>query len=285
MVSQSDKSSIIVGEIELCRPFYKPANFSIEGRFFLAKEGPKFNQKSQRLRERIPLTLPVRVLGRDSPDSEWTEMSRLVDVTPFGARFRLSRPTEVGRLLHLTLAMPRQLRAFDHVEDQYRVWCLVRNVRLLDPQKEKGALVEVGVAFVGKRPPRSYEQNPTRRYDVAQSRMEKGLWIAYEKSAEQLDEVAVADKRKESRQLIPIEVVIEIFEGDKLVHSENTVTENISRQGAAVFTSLDIAVGAFIKMSSELHNTSVLAVVRSRRKGADGIMRLHLEFVGSEWPL
>jgi hypothetical protein len=31
--------------------------------------------------------------------------------------------------LRLTLAMPRQLRCFDHVEDQYRVWSLVRNVR------------------------------------------------------------------------------------------------------------------------------------------------------------
>jgi hypothetical protein len=29
----------------------------------------------------------------------------------------------------------------------------------------------------------------------------------------------------------------------------------------------------------------VLGVVRTRRKGDDGIMRLHLEFVGSQWPL
>src|SRR6266480_1059988 len=112
-------------------------------------------EKSRRLRERIGLSLPVRVSGRDSIDHEWTEMSRLVDVTPFGARFRLKRPTEVGRLLLLTLAMPRQLRCFDHVEDQYRVWSLVRNVKMLDPKTQRGALVEVGVAFVGKYPPRT----------------------------------------------------------------------------------------------------------------------------------
>src|SRR5947199_7103291 len=113
-------------------------------------------EKSRRLRERIGLQLPVRVNGRDSVDHEWTEMSRLVDVTPFGARLRLKRPTEVGRLLLLTLAMPRQLRCFDHVEDQYRVWSLVRNLRTLNPQTDKGAVMEIGVAFVGKHPPKSF---------------------------------------------------------------------------------------------------------------------------------
>ena len=112
---------------------------------------PKNNQsdeKSRRLRERIGLKLPVRVYGRDSLDDEWMEMSRLVDVTPFGARLSLKRPTEPGRLLHLTLSMPPKLPCFDHTEDQYRVWSLVRNAKLLEPGA--GALIEIGVAFVGK---------------------------------------------------------------------------------------------------------------------------------------
>lgn len=69
------------------------------------------------------------------------------------------------------------------------------------------------------------------------------------------------------------------------MQSENTVTENISRWGAAVFTSLDVVPGAFVKMSSDRYQAAVLAIVRARRTGAEGIMRLHLEFVGSEWPL
>src|SRR5947209_11842586 len=133
-------------------------------------------EKSRRLRERIGLRLPVRVQGRDSIDHEWTEMSRLVDVTPFGARLRLKRPTEVGRLILLTMAMPRQLRCFDHVEDQYRVWSLVRNLRLLDPKKEMGALVEIGVAFVGKRPPKSFAVDPSQHYEIARTSTEAGLW-------------------------------------------------------------------------------------------------------------
>lgn len=241
--------------------------------------------KDWRVRKRIELALPVRVHCRESLDHEWTEMSRLVDVTPFGARLRLKRPTETGRLLQLTLPMPRPLRCFDHIEDQYRVWSLVRSVKLLDPGAEKGALVEIGMAFVGKRPPRSFEVDPARRYEIAESRAEAGLWAVKEESGDSLAEAAT-DKPRETRHNIPIEVLIEVFAKDgSFSESEKTVTENISEHGAAVFTTLDLSPGRFVKISSEQYRTSVLGVVRTRRLGANGIARLHLEFVGSEWPL
>ena len=50
-------------------------------------------------------------------------------MTPFGAGFTLKRPTEKGRLLYMTIPMPRQLRVFDHVEDQYRIWAIVRYMK------------------------------------------------------------------------------------------------------------------------------------------------------------
>ena len=236
--------------------------------------------KDWRVRKRIELALPVRVHCRESLDHEWTEMSRLVDVTPFGARLRLKQPTEIGRLLRLTLPMPRQLRCFDHIEDQYRVWSLVRNLKLLDPGAEKGALVEIGVAFVGKRPPRSFEADPAQRYEIAGSSTEVGLWAVKESLAE------APEKPRETRHHIPIEVLIEVFAEDgSLSESEKTVTENISQHGAAVFTTLNLSPGRFVKISSEQYQTSVLGVVRTRRLGANGIARLHLEFIGSEWPL
>ena len=251
----------------------------------LAKQVTKFDQKSQRLRERIQLTLPVRVYGRERGGQDWTEMTRLIDVTPFGARLRLSRPIDIGRLLQLTMAMPRVLRAFDHAEDQYRVWAMVRNVRLLEQKTPKDNLVEIGVAFIGKRPPSSYEQNPGLRYEVAQTKLESQLWTTEDGSIQQLPEAEIDDYRKESRQLIPIDVLVEVYQADRLVAGEQTVTENISRKGATVFTTLQIDPGTFVKMSSDRYNATVLGVVRARRAGADGIMRLHLEFLGSEWPL
>ena len=252
----------------------------------MARATTKDGGQSKRLRERFELALPVRVQCRESLDHEWVEMSRLVDVTPFGARFRLKRPTEAGRLLLLTLPMPRPLRCFDHVEDQYRVWSLVRNLRLLDPGREKGALVEIGVAFVGKRAPRSFEADPSRRYEIARSVTETGLWTVQEESGDSLAEVPETDKRQETRHNIPVEVLIEVFAKDgSFSHSENTVTENISRQGAAIFTTLDLSPGRFVRLSSPQYQSALLAVIRNRRTGPDGIARLHLEFVGSEWPL
>ena len=248
---------------------------------------PKNNQsdeKSRRVRERIGLKLPVRVYGRDSLDDEWTEMSRLVDVTPFGARLSLKRPTEPGRLLHLTLSMPPKLRCFDHTEDQYRVWSLVRNAKLLEPGA--GALIEIGVAFVGKHPPQSFASDPSRHYEMAQSRLGSGLWSVREESDEMISEVPVTDKRKESRHTIPVDLLIQVFGANgELSAGERTVTENISRVGAAVFTTLDVTPGHFVKVTSEQYATSRLAIVRGRRAGPDGIPRLHLEFVGGEWPL
>jgi len=212
-------------------------------------------------------------------------MSRLLDVTPFGARLTLKRPTETGRLLHLTLPMPRPLRVFDHVEDQYRIWALVRNIKLLDPGAEKGALVEIGVAFVGKRPPRSFNEDPSRRYEIAQSASELA-WAVKEEGGEALSELSETDKRGESRHNIPTEVLIEVFDKKgELSLNEKTVTENISRRGAAVFTSLDLSRGRFVKVSSEQYQMALLAVVRNAHTGADGISRLHLEFIGTEWPL
>lgn len=231
------------------------------------------------------MPLPARIYGRESDNREWTEMTRLVDVTPFGARFRLMRPVDIGRLLQLTLKMPHQLRVFDHVEDQYRVWSIVRNARLLEQKTPKDSLLEVGVAFIGKRPPRSFEANPALRYEIAQTKLESKLWAAQEDSVEELAEIVIDDLRKDSRQLIPVDVLIEVLEAGKIVNSEQSVTENISPGGATVFTELDIEAGTFVKMSNQRYNAFVLGVVRARRAGTDGITRLHLEFIGSEWPL
>ena len=229
------------------------------------------------------MSLPVRVTCRETAGYEWTEMSRLVDLTPFGARLRLKRPTEIGRLLLLTMAMPRQLRCFDHAEDQYKVWSLVRNLKTVDPKTHNSAVVEIGVAFVGKRPPDSFRNDPATRYDIAP--LQAGMWAVREESAETLAEINVTDKRKKSRHTIPTEVTIEVFCGEREAPQiESTVTENLSGSGAAMFTALNLERGRFVKIRTR-DGLELLAVVRDRRVGPDGIGRLHVEFVGREWPL
>ena len=251
----------------------------------MSQNDSKKDAQSRRIRERVALGLPVRVHCRESPQPDWEEVSRLVDVTPFGARLRLKRPVEIGRLLLLTMAMPRQLRCFDHVEDQYRVWSLVRNLTLLDPKIEKGAIVEIGVAFVGKRPPQSFQENPLTRYQIAKTKDKEALWAVKEESDELLEQMA-SERRRATRHSIPVEILVEPFgeQGDFL-SGESTVTENVSSKGALVFTTLQLPIGRFVRVTSPQHSAQILAVVRDRRTGPDGIGRLHLEFIGSEWPL
>ncbi|HEX8000032.1 MAG TPA: PilZ domain-containing protein [Pyrinomonadaceae bacterium] len=246
----------------------------------------KFNEKSRRMRERLELTLPVRVHCREREDYEWVEMTRLIDVTPFGARISLAHPTEPGRLLHLTMPMPRQLRCFDFVEPQYRIWSLVRNLSMLPLSDNKNVRFAVGVAFIGKRPPPSYEVDPTKRYEVAGSVTESGLWLLREMTERAATHTPTDDPRPETRFNLPIEVVVEVFDekGETSV-CETTVTENISRRGAAVFTTLDVERGRLVRLTSSQYQLAVVAAVRARRAGPDGIMRLHLEFIDRQWPL
>lgn len=234
----------------------------------------------KRIRERLELKLPVRVRCRETPDFEWMEVTRLTDVTPFGAGFTLKRPTETGRLLHMTIPMPRQLRVFDHVEDQYRVWALVRYVRAV-PAADKGTVFEIGVAFIGKHAPISHELEPWKRYDLS-TPDNQSMPIA----EEAVTPVPSSDQRIHTRYNIGVDMLLETLdEKGELTATENSVTENISRTGATLYTTMQIPVGRFVRLTSTQYNLTVHAAVRARSTGADGIPRIHVEFIDAEWPL
>src|ERR1044072_2271901 len=162
-------------------------------------------EKPKRVRERIKLALPVRVLCKESAGHEWMEMSRLTDVTPFGARFTISHPTETGRLLQLTLAMPRQLRCFDHIVDQYRVWALVRHIT--PRQGAAGELrYDIGVAVTGKDPPASFIHDPATRYEADSISAETNLWQVRE--VENKETGSSAARAKDTRLHMALSVSI-----------------------------------------------------------------------------
>lgn len=238
--------------------------------------------KLKRIRERLELRLPVRVHCQETEDVEWTEITRLIDVTPFGAGFALKHPIEKGRLLHMTIPMPRQLRVFDHVEDQYRVWALVRHVKSVMPSEGNSPSFEIGVAFIGKTPPKSYAENPAKRYEIGgmsqENLVEVEDWVP--------SETLTADKRIATRHNIPVDMLIETVNEDGQVdQSERTVTENISQKGAALYTTLDLRVGRFIRLTSDQFKLTVHAAVRGHSMGPSGVPRVHVEFIDRDWPL
>src|SRR4051812_103463 len=242
-----------------------------------------FDGKSRRRRERLELSLPARVFGRESEDHEWVEQTRLLDVTPFGVRFSLSRPTEPGRLLHLTLPMPRQLRCFDHIEDQYRVWSVVCRITVAPEFGAEGgeARFEVGVAFTGKNPPASYIREPTTLYEVDSLSAEDNLWKLRE-----VERAGPASRSEQTRLRVAIPVTVEVFDEDgRVAMSEQTVTENLSPRGAAVWTTLKGGRRRFVRLTSSQTGMSVRAALRAPPPSPHRIPRPPLEFIDKRWPL
>jgi hypothetical protein len=132
--------------------------------------------KSRRLAERKPSTLKVHIHCRESEDQSWEETSTLKDLSTSGARLTVKHSPEYGQLLLLTLPLPRHLRAFDKAERDYRVWVVVRSVKVIAMAQPGKTLNEVGVAFIGKTPPPSFIRDPGTRYDLKPTPTRSGLW-------------------------------------------------------------------------------------------------------------
>ena len=241
-------------------------------------------EKENRRIHRISLSLPIRVEIQVDKAVAWNEITRLSDISPFGAGFVLKRPVKRGRLLLMTMPLPRQLRNYDFLEPQYRVWGLVRRCVSIS-ERAGGESYALGVAFIGKRAPEGFLENPAKLYDITH-REEQGLWSVTEAAALPDERDLPKFEQRQSRFPIPLSLLVEVVDaGDNVIASENTVTENLSLSGASVFSTLDLEIGSFLRITSEQYNTTVIAVVRNKRLGADCIPRLHVEFIDRFFPL
>ena len=240
--------------------------------------------KENRRIQRYALALPARVEVRVDKNFAWNDITRLEDVSAFGCGMNLNRPVKRGRLLQVSVPMPRQLRCYDYLEPQYKIWGLVRRcVTVAEGTKEQS--YAVGVAFVGKNPPPAFMDNPAKLFDLSE-REDGGLWQLREADLNADESDLPAYLRRHTRFSIPETLLIEMLdENGDVAASEVTVTENISVGGAAVFTSFDVTDGAFLRVKSERHDLSIISIVRGRHVGTDGIVRLHLEFIDHLYPL
>lgn len=233
-------------------------------------------ERRERRTSRIALQLPIRVEAQESKNAILREVTHLVSVSPLGASFYLTRKFSIGQLVLLTMPLPTSLRNYDHYEQQYCVWGIVRHCNLM-PVAGSSAH-HIGVAFIGKYPPSSYKANPLTIYRISGVKT-GGLYEVVEDRRAQLN-------TPQPRYAIPVSLYIAKLDArENIVAQEFTVTENISRGGASVFSTLAVEVGELVKIISEQYNVSLLAEVRSLRRGDDGLPRLHLKFVNEEFPL
>lgn len=240
---------------------------------------------SPRAAKREEAHLPVRVKCHESETGEWEQSTELLNVSPLGALLQVSRPTEPGRLLHLTLPMPRRLRCYDHDEEHYGIWSLVRHIKTLAAEPDQLPNFEIGVAFTGKDCPPGHTTDPARRYDIALTTDATGLWGLLERPGPDDSPLTAGERRSEARHNLEYDVVIEIYDAaGRVYESEATKTENISRHGMAVITNLDLSRGRYVRVRSAEYQLAVIAAVRRLGETGDGRKRLHLEFVDQQWP-
>jgi hypothetical protein len=240
--------------------------------------------KDDRRIQRISLPLPVRVEVLIDGSNGWNEVTRLSDVSAYGCGFTLKRPIKRGRLVLLTVPMPRQLRSFDYSEPQYRVWALVR--RCIAKSGGVGDQeFSIGVAFTGKRPPEGHFDQPSRLYDI-DHQGGTGLWHVDLADLRKDESDMPKELRKQTRYFIPEALKLEqVDAAGNVTFSEASVTENLSYGGASVFSTLTGGPGTFLRVTSERFDVTILSVVRGTRVGPDGIPRLHIEFIDRFFPL
>lgn len=250
----------------------------------LSPMSEQITDKEQRRIQRYALALPTRVEVKVDKKFAWNEITRLEDISAFGAAFKLKRPVKRGRLIMISLPMPRQLRCYDYLEPQYRIWGIVRRCLSVDSTPGNQSYA-VGIAFIGKNPPQAYLDDPSKLYDIA-DREDGGLWQLIEMVDVPDESDLPAYLRRHTRFAIPETLLIEMLdENGDVAASELTVTENLSLGGASLFTSFNVEPGSFVRIKCERLDLSIISIVRGKSAGEDGIIRLHIEFIDHLFPL
>ena len=214
---------------------------------------------TERRREpRTSLSVTVRVRGHDPDGTAWEEMSATDDASYGGASFPLKHPHGVGQVFSLSLPLPRNFRRYDLTETSYKIFALVRNTRA-------GASGEriAGVMFIGRVPPKGYETKPGGRYRLPDD--------------PRTGPIPGAERRQHERLQLFVNLRLRRL-GVSGVLEEQTVTENVSRGGARVFTTLAVSDGETITVADLADTVAVEALVRHAYAGPDGVTRLNLQF-------
>ena len=126
-------------------------------------------------------------------------------------------------------------------------------------------MFDVGVAFIGKRPPASYEKEPWKRYDVATTAFQ-----ALPTPEDIVTPLPSDDQRAHTRHNIAVDMQVEMVdENGEVIESEHTVTENISSQGRDAFYDVTDSAGRFIRLTSDAtrdHGICGHSIAKHRRR-------------------
>jgi hypothetical protein len=221
-------------------------------------------------------TIQTVVNGTAADGAQWKEVADVFSYTASGLGFYMPRDCAVGNLISMMVPMPAYLRCYDHDEEFYHVWGLIQYCH--SATHDDLPAFQVGVAFIGKVPPPSYAANPLQNYRIS-GMNELGLWSVTEADSRFV-------QRKELRYWEKVNFYLALIDDRReTIGGERTATENISKSGAAVVTTLELNVGDRIKLINTEFDFSSLAVVCNSRELEDGRYRISLEFVNHTFPV
>ncbi|MEW6734919.1 MAG: response regulator [Acidobacteriota bacterium] len=93
-----------------------------------------------------------------------------------------------------------------------------------------------------------------------------------------------APERGETRREIGIDVLIHILDHrGRIIDTERTITENLSRRGACLLTLNSLDVGDTISVVTIDNAFQSRAIVRGTYLGPDRIRRINIEFIDEKW--
>jgi hypothetical protein len=236
---------------------------------------------------RKAVSIPVYVEVADAQGQTVSEHGWLLDISASGAGFRISRPIAKGRLVRLRAKVPKEFRLFDFTKPEYGVWGVVRRcMQVKDPSL--GSHYAVGAAFIGKNAPADHARDPEAVYELSDLKPgEEGFWKLRDVEINHRPEPEPnVERRRYTRLQVAEPVVLEMVDaGGKESQHETTVTENVSRHGASVFSQLNSPVGSFVRLTVIRRNITLIAIVRDKHIGGDALPRLHIEFIDNLFPL
>lgn len=216
------------------------------------------------------------VNGKDETGATWHDVAEITNYSSTGACVRLPHNYEIGSLISLLLPIPPSLRYYDHEEEFYRVWGLVQHCHKAGTKKDGSFYV--GVAFIGKNAPVGHNSDPGRCYRICGMKSD-GLWKVEPLPRE-------FKSRREIRYWTPIELYLAQVDAEgKTLAGARSITENVSKGGAAVISELGANVGERVKFISEEYDFSGLAVVCGRQSSKESRSRLHLRFIEVTFPV
>ncbi|MEO8574650.1 MAG: hypothetical protein ABI481_11825 [Pyrinomonadaceae bacterium] len=220
--------------------------------------------------------LSAVVKGKEKGGRQWKEDAEVISISPTGSSFNLAHTCEVGTLVTLIVPSPPHVRFYDFDKEFYKVWGLVQYCEPI--AAEDSSIFHIGIAFIGKDCPESYKADPLQHYRIS-GVGNGGMWSVAELKRP-------FKKRADIRFWRNVQLYLAVVDTrDGKTGGERTSAENVSRSGAAVFTTMDLSVGDRVKFISEKYDFSGLAVVCNVERGDDSRTRLHIKFVENKFPV